>query len=83
LDRRRAIALLAAFSGLLSPPVTRAQDRSKVWHIGFLGARSRGDIYYDAFLQGMGELGCVQGKNLHIEWRFAEEKLRSPAGARG
>jgi ABC-type uncharacterized transport system substrate-binding protein len=65
-----AIALSsgAAFSA-------RAQER--VWRVGFLAARSRStashpDIYYDAFTRGMRELGYTEGKNLVIEWRYAD-----------
>jgi putative ABC transport system substrate-binding protein len=53
--------------------------------VGFLAGRARStpskpDIYYDAFGQGLRELGYTEGKNLVIEWRFAEGKYdRFPA----
>lgn len=45
--------------------------------IGFLAPLSRStpshpDVYYDAFVHGMRELGHVEGRNLVIEWRFAD-----------
>jgi putative ABC transport system substrate-binding protein len=60
------------------PVATVAQQPVKVWRIGFLSTNSR-QIFaetgrLDAFLQGMRELGYVEGKNLLIEWRFADGK---------
>jgi putative ABC transport system substrate-binding protein len=52
-----------------------AQQPKKVPRIGFLGAgaasASAGRI--EAFRQGLRELGYVEGKNIAIEWRHAEE----------
>src|SRR5262245_60598250 len=69
-----APALAAPLSGLAQPQPARGMRR-----IGFLAARSRStapnpDPYYDAFVEGMRELGYIEGKNLVIEWRFAESK---------
>jgi putative ABC transport system substrate-binding protein len=61
-----------------------AQQPGKVWRIGFLSlsAASLTSHYSKAFLKGMRELGYVEGKNLVIEWRFADGKLeRLPAMA--
>jgi len=49
--------------------------------IGFLASRSRStpanpDVYYDAFVDQLGKLGYVEGKNLAIEWRFADGKYQ-------
>jgi hypothetical protein len=53
-----------------------AQTQVKVWHIGFLAGSSRANVVESglagAFVQGMRELGYTEGKNLLIEWRFAE-----------
>ena len=74
-QRRR---LLFASSALIaSPLVSFAQPNKKVWRIGFLYSRSgptpsNPDVFLDAFVQRMRELGYVEGKNLIIEWRFAE-----------
>jgi len=51
----------------------------KIPRIGYLGARTRNDPYYEAFVEGLRELGYVEGKNIHIEWRLANndsERLR-------
>ena len=56
-----------------------AQQQGKIWRVGFLIARraaAAGDTdYYRAFPQGMRELGYVEGKNLVIEWRYADGKF--------
>src|SRR5260370_13770651 len=85
---RRRVLLLTAGVFLTAPTFGIAQQDTKVRRIGFLGARSRStpsnpDVYYDAFVQGMRELGYVEGKNLVIEWRFADgnyDRLPNLAG---
>ena len=77
MDRRDTIFALAALGTVSS--VSLAQPAGKVWRIGFLGARSRStpanpDPYYDAFVQGMREHGYVDGKNIVVEWRYADGK---------
>jgi ABC-type uncharacterized transport system substrate-binding protein len=54
----------------------QAQQPSKIPRIGFLFALSPSVVSarVEAFRQGMRELGYVEGKNIVIEWRFAEEK---------
>ena len=59
-----------------------AQQPRKVSRIGFLIAASPSSIAarIEAFRQGLRELGYVEGKNIVIEWRYAEGKLdRLPA----
>src|SRR5438045_2346580 len=69
-------ALLAALA--LSPFAAFAQSSTGVRRIGYLAARSRSTPanpeYFDTFVQAMRDLGYVDGKNLAIEWRFAEGK---------
>ena len=81
--RRRVIALGAgtfAQSFALTALTSFAQQPDKLRRIGFLAPRSRStaanpDELYDAFVAGMNALGYVEGKNLVIEWRFAEGKF--------
>jgi putative ABC transport system substrate-binding protein len=59
-----------------------AQQSAKVPRIGYLsGATPDGQsARLEAFRQGLRELGYVEGKNVVIEYRYAEEKLdRLPA----
>ena len=52
-----------------------AQQPKKVPRIGFLLASSAGvDSRVEAFRQGFRELGYIEGKNIAIEWRYAEGK---------
>src|SRR6266850_267831 len=56
---------------------TEAQQPTKIPRIGYLAGASRSSnaARADPFRQGLRELGYVEGKNIIIEWRFAEEKL--------
>jgi len=57
--------------------VAEAQQPKKVARIGFLAAvhHSANTARFEAFRQGLRELGYVEGKNIVIEWRYAEGKL--------
>ena len=54
--------------------IAEAQQTKKVPRIGFLAATSPSAIStrIEAFRQGLGELGYVEGKNIVIEYRYAE-----------
>jgi putative tryptophan/tyrosine transport system substrate-binding protein len=54
-----------------------AQQPGKIPRLGFLIATSPATekSRLDSFLQGMRELGYLEGKNLVIEWRYAEGKF--------
>jgi putative tryptophan/tyrosine transport system substrate-binding protein len=84
--RREFLAAASALgaSALATPFGSLAQQQGKVWRVGFLSPRSRpsslNSHFYSAFIQGMRDLGYLEGKNLVIEWRFADSKLeRLPA----
>ena len=77
ITRRNFLVTLAA-STLAAPLNSFAQQPGKIWRVGFLAARSRPDQLdsdmYGAFPRGMRELGYIEGKNLEIQWRYAEGK---------
>src|SRR5215467_13656683 len=54
-----------------------AQERKKIPRIGFLSAASRSSqsANVEAFREGLRELGYVEGQNIVIEYRYAEENL--------
>jgi putative ABC transport system substrate-binding protein len=63
--------------------VAEAQQPTKVPRIGFLATVSPSTISdrVEAFRQGLGELGYVEGKNIVIDWRYAEGKPESEVAA--
>jgi ABC-type uncharacterized transport system substrate-binding protein len=54
--------------------IAEAQQPKKVPRLGFLSGTSS-NPRREAFRQGLRELGYVEGKNVLIEWRYAEEKF--------
>jgi ABC-type uncharacterized transport system substrate-binding protein len=66
------VVMLVAVAG-----IAEAQQPGKVPRIGFLSGVSPSTLSgrVDSFRQGLRELGYVEGKNIVIEWRFAEGKL--------
>ncbi len=74
------IWLLATFLPT-TVPLAQAQQKS-VPRIGFLSASSASQVSFrtEPFRQGLRELGYVEGKNIVIEYRYAEGKFdRLPA----
>lgn len=75
MNRRDTVLALLAFG--TAPPISFAQQQSKVWRIGFLAPYSRdfslGAQRLGSFTRGMRELGYVEGRNYTIELRAAEE----------
>lgn len=75
----RTVGLIAtlALALLAAPLAADAQASEKVAHIGYLSSakRSSQSARSEAFRQGLRELGYVEGKNLVIEFRFAEGRF--------
>jgi putative ABC transport system substrate-binding protein len=78
-ERRKLLIALGA-STLTAPLRAFAQGQITVWRVGFLTAYSRQTLSQsgriEAFLQEMRKLGYLDGKNLGIEWRFADENYK-------
>ena len=66
------IAVVLVMAGTMA----QAQQPKKIRRIGFLtiGSASSATSRFEAFRQGLRELGYVEGQNILIEWRFAEGK---------
>jgi putative ABC transport system substrate-binding protein len=77
--RRRALAVLAATSSALATPfVSFAQAPAKVWRIGVLhpGRKAAPTAQYTIFFEALRDLGYVEGKNLVVQWQFADFNLQ-------
>ena len=70
--RREFIALLGGAAAW--PLAARAQQARKVPRIGLLSPFSHSDtaLWHQAFLEGLRDLGWVEGKTIIIEYRYAE-----------
>jgi putative ABC transport system substrate-binding protein len=70
------IANILSVTLLLLCTSAEAQQPKKVHRIGFLSPFSASDpqsaLRLDAFRQGLRDLGYVEGKNINIEYRYAE-----------
>ena len=77
MDRRDTVLALVALAAAALPRASFAQQQGKVWRVGFLygNSASTNSRNTAAFLKGMRELGYVEGKNLVVEWRFADGKF--------
>jgi len=71
---RLSVIVLVAVSVLFSPVSAGAQQPARVYRIGFLGATSPSAYasQVEAFRGGLRDLGYVEGKNVLIEFRWAE-----------
>jgi putative tryptophan/tyrosine transport system substrate-binding protein len=75
-------ALVGLGAAILSAPVVAAQSPVKAARIGVLanGTAPTEAYRHEAFRQGLNELGYVEGRNIVIEYRYAEGKSeRFPA----
>ena len=70
---RRRELLLMATAMMAAPRSLRAQQKAMPV-IGWLSSASSGqiDAYLAAFRQGLAETGYVEGQNVSIEYRWAE-----------
>jgi putative tryptophan/tyrosine transport system substrate-binding protein len=71
-----ALSFFGAMLLALSVPA-KAQQPKKIPRVGYIsgGYPSGGSGNPEAFRKGLGELGYVEGKNIIIEYRYAETKL--------
>jgi putative ABC transport system substrate-binding protein len=83
IQNRKLVGIVALVVALtMCAAVALAQQPKKVPRIGFLSgvSPSTNSARVEAFRQGLRDLGYVEGKNIVIEYRYAEGKLdRLPA----
>jgi len=72
----RLAALVAVLTLLVGAVIADAQQSGNVPRIGWLGfpTREAARAYVQVFQQGLKDLGWVEGRNITIEWRFADGK---------
>jgi putative ABC transport system substrate-binding protein len=69
---RKKFFALALSALLLAHSVSAGAQQTKVPRIGVLILGAPPNANLDAFIQGLRELGYIEGKNLLIDYRFAE-----------
>jgi putative tryptophan/tyrosine transport system substrate-binding protein len=77
MKKAAVLSILVVVVLLAVAVIAEAQQPTKVPRIGFLGGSSPSAVAArtEAFRQSLRELGYVEGKNIVIEWRYAEGKL--------
>ena len=81
IGRRKFITLVGGAAAAW-PVAARAQQAGKLPVVGFVHPGTFGTMAHlsDAFRKGLGDGGYVQGQNVMVEYRFAENQLdRLPA----
>ena len=71
---RRQLLVAVGANSLVAPLGSFAQQQGKVWRVGFLGLASAAATAYmvDALRAGLRDLGYVEGRNIVIEYRWAD-----------
>ena len=75
---RRIVICLLPTVLLLTVSLTQAQQPGKIFRIGVLDGSTASSSagLLEAFRQELSKLGWVEGKNITIEYRFAEQKVK-------
>jgi putative tryptophan/tyrosine transport system substrate-binding protein len=76
--RKAVLTILFVVAVLAVAVIAEAQQPAKVPRIGYLSGRgdpSTPDPLVDAFRQGLRDLGYIEGKNILVEYRYAEGKV--------
>src|SRR3954453_18195608 len=73
MKRREFITLLGGAAGLPLP----AHDQQPMPVVGYLGGGdgSGGNHFVEAFRSGLREMGFIEGQNLAVEYRWAEDRV--------
>lgn len=74
MSKRRELVIALGAAAVVAPLGALGQSQAKVARVGFLSLNSAAldTRHVAAFLSGMRELGHVEGRNLLVEWRFAD-----------
>ena len=79
MNKKIAVFLVAAL--VLAPvPTAKAQQTKKLPRIGYLTLRTGPTENDEAFLQGLRDLGYIEGQNIAFEYRWAANKVDRLSG---
>jgi putative ABC transport system substrate-binding protein len=81
MERRTFIGVIAG--GLLAAPLAAgAQQAGKVYRVGYMSVVSRqsAEPLMVIFLRALRDLGWIEGRNLLVEWRWADGKVERLSG---
>jgi putative ABC transport system substrate-binding protein len=72
--KRRELLIALGLAPLAAALAAHAQQKGKVWRLGFLSSASASAYAYrvEALRAGLRDLGYVEGRNISIEFRWAE-----------
>src|SRR5262249_14450053 len=72
--RRHFIGLIGGAAAALPVAAVRGQQPGKLWRIGFLTVQSAATFsgLHGGFLQGMRELGYIDGRDFVSDWRTTD-----------
>jgi putative ABC transport system substrate-binding protein len=73
MKRREFITLLGGAAAW--PLAARAQQLEKMPRVGVLVSLSAPHPFTEAFRSGMRDLGYIEGRNIAIEWRYADAQF--------
>src|SRR5947209_16087162 len=74
------LAVILAVGFFAAPLAVEAQQAAKVPRIGILRSGSPPDPFVEALRQGLRELGYAEGRNITLEYRWAEGRDERLAG---
>src|SRR3954454_14101544 len=77
--RRRGFIVLVASSAAMGPLIVHAQHAQKAYRIGVLlpGTPDSFSLRTKAFLDGLRELGYVEGRTIEIDWRWGQDRVET------
>jgi putative ABC transport system substrate-binding protein len=80
--RRRDFFVLVFGSATMGPPLVHAQHAQKIFRVGILlpGTPESFSLRTKALLDGLRELGYVEGKTIEIDWKWGQDRVQTLSG---
>jgi putative ABC transport system substrate-binding protein len=77
--RRRDFIVLVVGSATMRPLIVHAQHAQKISRIGVLlpGTPESFSLRIRAFLDGLRELGYVEGRTIEIDWKWGQDRVET------